>query len=165
MFLCWAFSDNTDEYDLDKEVVEDAKARKRRIQSELTRALAVLGVKHSTFYSMLNKGKHSDAKKMLKKHLSERSDYLMELEGNPNAEINEEFNIHLEQADMTTIHEAYQFLVKKYIDGNENSTNEMFLDMEELKAKHLERQKAKKEKEEKAKNELKLNEKSGRRSR
>ena len=40
---------------------------------------------------------------------------------------------------MTTIHEAYQFLIKKYVDGHEDATKDMFLDMEELKAKHAEK--------------------------
>jgi hypothetical protein len=128
------------ELDLDADVKEDAKSRKRRLNSELTRALAVLGVKHSTFYSMLNAGKQSQVKTMLKDALQERFDALVE---NPDLE-KEDFNIHLEITDMTTIHESYQYLVKKYVDGNEDATSEAFMDMEELKKRH-EENKAKRE--------------------
>lgn len=145
-------------------MTEDAKARKRRIQSELARALAVLGIKHSTFYSMLNKGRHQDVKVMLKKCLKERSEALLE-EFEEEALKQPEFNIHLEYADMTTIHEAYQFLVKKYIDGNEDVTAEMFIDMEEIKAKHEEKMAKKKAKEKEEKELAKAatrNDKAGR---
>ena len=98
------------ELNLDADVKEDAKSRKRRLNSELTSALAVLGVKHSTFYSMLNAGKQSQVKTMLKDALKVRSDALVE---NPDLE-KEDFNIHLEITDMTTIHESYQYLVKNW---------------------------------------------------
>ena len=71
------------ELNLDADIKEDAKSRKRRLNSELTRALAVLGVKHSTFYSMLNAGKQSEVKIMLKDASQERFDALVE---NPDLE-------------------------------------------------------------------------------
>ena len=55
--MAWAFSDGQKGFELE-ECSEDARARKRRLQGELSSALAVLGVKHSTFHSMLQKGKH-----------------------------------------------------------------------------------------------------------
>ena len=79
VFLSWAFSDKADDYNLDENIHEDAKSRKRRIQTELSRALAVLGVKHSTFYSMLSSGRHSQVKEMLKVALQERSDNVINL--------------------------------------------------------------------------------------
>ena len=57
--MTWAFSEKAFEYNLDEDIKEDAKSRKRRIQTELSRALAVLGVKNSTFISMLNSGKYT----------------------------------------------------------------------------------------------------------
>ena len=135
-FLCWSISDGKNQFEIDENIKEDAKARKKRIQAELARALAVLGIKHSTFYSMLGQGKHGQVKEMLKKHLQERSDDLLE---GTEQEITEEFNIHLELADRTTIHEAYQFLIKKYIDGKEDIQQEMFVDIEKLKAKRKEK--------------------------
>ena len=48
---------------------EDAMGKKRRLQNELTHALGVLGVKHSTFHSMLKRGEHPQVRKMLKTHL------------------------------------------------------------------------------------------------
>ena len=60
-YLCWNFAiDNGEEPEFDESVKEDARSKKRRIQSELTKALACLGVKHSTFHSMLASGKKSD---------------------------------------------------------------------------------------------------------
>ena len=108
--MSWAFSDKADDYNLDENIHEDAKTRKRRIQTELSRALAVLGVKHSTFYSMLSAGRHSQVKEMLKVALQERSDNVINFDIEKHEE---EFNIHLEIADLTTIHEAYQYLVRK----------------------------------------------------
>ena len=54
VFLSFAFSDKKDEeIDLNtKEVLLDAKDQKRQKQFELARALAVLGVKPSTFHSL-----------------------------------------------------------------------------------------------------------------
>ena len=104
-------------YDQNFTLIEDAKARKRRLNSELARALAVLGIKHSTFYSMLNANKHKEVKKMLKECLQERFDALVE--NGPDME-KEDFDINLEISDMTTIHESYQYLIKKYVDGHED---------------------------------------------
>lgn len=89
---------------------------------------------------MLNAGKQTQVKTMLKDALQERFDALVE---NPDLE-KEDFNIHLEITDMTTIHESYQYLVKKYVDGNEDANSEAFMDMEELKRRH-EENKAKRE--------------------
>ena len=48
---------------------EAALTKKRRHQQELTHALGVLGVKHSTFHSMLKRNEHPQVRKMLKAHL------------------------------------------------------------------------------------------------
>ena len=74
---------------------------------------------------------HSEVKEMLKEALQERSDNVLHFDIHK-----EEFNIHLEIADLTTIHEAYQYLVKKYVDGNEDSTPEVFVNIDEIKKRH-----------------------------
>lgn len=146
--------DKEQDFDLNSKPSEDAMARKRRLQAELGKALAVLGVKHSTFQSNLNKGKHSQVRQMLKEACRERCDRLMqeqqkqrerEWEGIDDDDADEEenekeqFNIHLEQADMKTIHEAYHFLVNKYVDGEEDLASGMFLSIDELRKKHQKR--------------------------
>ena len=78
---------------------------------------------------------------MLKDSLKKRSDILLALEHKNSDDedqplMPESFDIHLEYADMTTIHEAYHFLMKKYVDGNEDMSSNNFLDMEALKARH-----------------------------
>ena len=138
--MCWAYTDGADQLDVNNDnVKEDAKTRKRRIQAELSQALAVLGIKNSTFYSMLNQNQHAEVRKMLKIHLQERCDYLIEKYENelldkdvPKDDI---FDIDLEIADMTTVHEAYQFLIKKYIDGKESVQSDVFVDIQKLKEK------------------------------
>jgi hypothetical protein len=70
--LAWRYDEDDGESNMgldDGAPTEDAMGKKRRLQNELTHALGVLGVKHSTFHSMLNRGEHSQVRKMLKTHL------------------------------------------------------------------------------------------------
>ena len=64
-------------------------------------------------------------------------------------EMEAEFNINFEVADLSTIHEAYQFLFKKYVCDAEKVKNENFLTPEEIMKNHEKRQKKKKAKESK----------------
>ena len=75
------------------------------------------------------------------RHLMERTKDANERDA---AEMEQEFNINYEFADLSTIHEAYQFLIKKYVEDVDQLKNENFLDMEELKKKHQKRKKSKK---------------------
>ena len=59
-FLCWNFALELEEEEFDESVKEDARTKKRRIQTDLSKALACLGVKHSTFHSMLAAGKKKE---------------------------------------------------------------------------------------------------------
>ena len=72
---------------------------------------------------------------MLKEKLQERFDALVE--NGPDME-KEEFDINLEISDMTTIHESYQYLIKKYVDGNEDYEPADFLNLDDLKKRHEE---------------------------
>ena len=70
--LAWRYDEDDGESNMglnDGAPVEDAMGKKRRLQNELTHALGVLGVKHSTFHSMLKRGEHPQVRKMLKEHL------------------------------------------------------------------------------------------------
>ena len=67
-------------------------------------------------------------------------------------EMDAEFNINFEVADLATIHESYQFLYKKYVAEGDKVVNENFITAEELKKKHEKRKKKQKEKREKEKN-------------
>ena len=79
-------------------------------------------------------------KELLERSLKARTKDLNE---RTTEEMAEDFNIDLEIADLTTIHEAYQFLVKKYVENAEEYMNENFLTMEEIKANHEKRKKKK----------------------
>ena len=73
-------------------------------------------------------------KALLKKALVERTEDITEKEA-----AEEEFNIHLEVSDLTTTHEAYQFLLRRYVQEGHSSEMGTFLDMEKLKARHKRR--------------------------
>ena len=64
-FLCWNFALELEEEEFDESVKEDARAKKRRIQTELSKALACLGVKHSTFHSLLASGKKKEVRTLI----------------------------------------------------------------------------------------------------
>ena len=125
-------NDNVDLSNVRNAVTEDALAKKRRLQNELTHALGVLGVKHSTFHSMLKRGELAEVRQMLKVHLKERGDALTRRDKYGIID-DDEFNIYLEDADMTTIHESYQFLIVKYLDKGEDMMAGHFLDSSKLK--------------------------------
>ena len=124
--------------DLSSAVSEDALAKKRRLQNELSHALGVLGVKHSTFHSMLKKGQQTEVRVMLKKHLKERCDAITRKEKYGIID-DDEFNIYLEDADMTTIHESYQFLIIKYVDKGEDVLAGNFIDPGKLSRRNSRR--------------------------
>lgn len=124
--------------DLSSAVSEDALAKKRRLQNELSHALGVLGVKHSTFHSMLKRGEQIEVRKMLKKHLKERCDAITRKEKYGIID-DDEFNIYLEDADMTTIHESYQFLIIKYVDKGEDVLAGNFIDASKLSRRNSRR--------------------------
>ena len=70
-FLAWAFSDQKP--DGEEEILEDAKTRKRRLNVELAKALAVLNIKPSTFHSFHYGGKKDKVKKLLEQALIART--------------------------------------------------------------------------------------------
>ena len=65
-YLMWAFSDQK-EGEKEEGELEDAQTRKRRLNFELAKALAVLGVKPSTFHSLHYGGKKKKVKALLEK--------------------------------------------------------------------------------------------------
>ena len=70
-FLAWAFCDQKP--DGEEEFLEDAKTRKRRLNVELAKALAVLNIKPSTFHSFHYGGKKEKVKKLLEQALVART--------------------------------------------------------------------------------------------
>ena len=140
-YLSWAFSSKQEE---EKEATEDAKTRKKRLNLELARALAVLGVKASTFHSLHYGGKKKKVKQLLEKHLIDRT---KESNEKTAEEMESEFNINFEATDLATIHEAYQFLVKKYVEDADKFKNENFLTPEELREMHEKKKKKRKNRE------------------
>ena len=87
--------------------------QKKQVQFQLYQALSVLGIKVSTFHSNLANGHKEEARLMLEKALLERTANCKKRENVRNTK----FNPDLQKADLSTIHEAYQFLLKKYVDG------------------------------------------------
>ena len=63
-----------------------------------------------------------------------------------------EFNINFEVADLSTIHEAYQFLFKKYVAEIDTLKNENFLTAEEIKKNHEKRKKKREKRKKEGKN-------------
>ena len=61
--------DNNQKIDITNAGSDDAMNRRRKQASDLTHALGVLGVKASTFHSMLKRGEQAQVRKMLKAHL------------------------------------------------------------------------------------------------
>ena len=61
--------DNNQKIDITNAGSDDAMNRRRKQASDLTHALGVLGVKASTFHSMLKRGEQAGVRKMLKVHL------------------------------------------------------------------------------------------------
>ena len=89
------------------------------MQFQLYQALSVLGIKVSTFHSHLANGRKEDSRLMLEKALLERTSHCKQKpeKSLKNGENGRKFNPDLQEADMSTIHEAYQFLLKKYVDN------------------------------------------------
>jgi len=81
---------------------------------------------------MLKRGEHVAVKIMLKEHLKDRGDAITRRDKYGIVDDDEEFNIFLEDADMTTVHESYQYLIKKYVENGEEVTNGMFIDPSKL---------------------------------
>ena len=71
---------------------------------------------------------------MLKKALTDRTEDLT-----AKMEFEEEFNIHLELHDLTTTHEAYQFLLRRYVEEGHSTEAGTFVDMAKLKERHKRR--------------------------
>ena len=108
---------------------------------ELAKALAVLNIKPSTFHSLHYGGKKKKVKELLEKALISRTKDNAE---RTVEEMEAEFNINFEVADLSTIHEAYQFLFKKYVEDVDNLVNENFLTKEEIRKNHEKKKKKKK---------------------
>ena len=93
---------------------------------ERARALAVLGIKPSTFHSLHYGGKTKKLQKLLEKALIERTE---DFHQRTEEEMKAEFNINFTVADLSTIHEAFQFLMKKYVEEEAPDIN--FLTLED----------------------------------
>ena len=87
--------------------------QKKQVQLQLYQALSVLGIKVSTFHSNCTKGKKDEARKLLEEALLDRT-----MEAKKQVKSGPKFNPNLQVADLPTIHEAYQFLMRRYVDGN-----------------------------------------------
>ena len=119
-YLTWTYQENEDS-DLDNGP-ESARHRKRRLQGELARALAVLGIKPSTFHSLVNRKQISELKQLLDLAIKDRTEDYVQRKHTTKAVVktgNKEFNLDLEVTDMSTVHEAFQFLVRKFVETNE----------------------------------------------
>ena len=102
---------------------------KRKIHMELSKALAVMGIKPNTFHSVVST--KNQLKKLLEKSLLERTKALNTKSFD---ELKAERNPYLQVADLSTIHEAYQFLMMKYVDNDEASN--LFLTTDQLCSKY-----------------------------
>ena len=128
-YLAWAYTDEKPKED------EDIKTHIRRENLELANALAVLGISPSTFHALESKGKMSQIQKLLETALMAKS-------VEKNEKIYDEMKTNLngsEDTNLSTVHEAFQFIYKKYVE--DSSTNVNFLTMDDIRRKHEERKK------------------------
>ena len=102
---------------------------------ELANALAVLGISPSTFHDLESKGKKSQIQKLLETALMAKSE---EKNGKIYANIKENLN-RSGDTNLSTVHEAFQFIYKKYVE--DSFTNANFLTMDDIRRKHEERKK------------------------
>ena len=94
----------------------------------MANALAVLGISPSTFHALQSKGKMSEIQKLLETALMAKS-----------VEKNEADLNGSEDTNLSTVHEAFQFIYKKYVE--DSSTNANFLTMDDIRRKNEERKK------------------------
>ena len=100
----------------------------------MANALAVLGISPSTFHALQSKGKMSQIQKILETALMakvEKNDQIYDVM-KPKLNGSEDTNL-------STVHEAFQFIYKKYVE--DSSTNANFLTMDDIRRKHEERKK------------------------
>ena len=128
-YLAYAYKEEKPKED------EDIKKHIRRENLELSNALAVLGIRPSTFNSLLVSEKKGEARKLLETALLERSEEKNE------EELKSDIATDFEKTEVSKIHEAYQFVYKKYLE--EDFQKEKFLSIEEIKRKNEERKKRK----------------------
>ena len=94
----------------------------------------VLGISPSTFHALQSKGKMSQIQKILETALMakvEKNDQIYDVM-KPNLNGSEDTNL-------STVHEAFQFIYKKYVE--DSSTNANFLTMDDIRRKNEERKK------------------------
>ena len=129
-YLAWAYTDEKPKED------EDIKTHIRRENLELANALAVLGISPSTFHALQSKGKMSQIQKLLETALMAKS---VEKNGKIYADMKEDLNRSEDTNLSTVVHEAFQFIYKKYVE--DSSTNANFLTMDDIRRKNEERKK------------------------
>ena len=98
-----------------QENFQDAKTRKRKLQFELSRALAALGIKPATFHSLVIRNQIEELKILLDSSMKQRTENFVKSK----KKIKEKFNVDLEVVDLPTVHEAFQFLVQKFVETNQ----------------------------------------------
>ena len=129
-YLAWAYTDEKPKED------EDIKTHICRENLELANALAVLGISPSTFHALESKGKMIQIQKLLETALMAKS---VEKNGKICADMKENLNRSEDTNLSTVVHEAFQFIYKKYVE--DSSTNVNFLTMDDIRRKHEERKK------------------------
>ena len=110
----------------------------RRVQKKLNHALKILGVKISTFNALYTKGKAVALRELLDTHLSKLLNPDPPIVIHPpkylvKAKNAVEYNPNFKPADLPTIHEAYQFLLKNYVESCKNESQTQFLTLAQIK--------------------------------
>ena len=82
----------------------------------LARALAVLQIDAPTFHALHNQGNHEEVKFLFDKALKRRM-----------RQFTNKKNTDLDETDVKIIHEAYQFLIKKFFTDSKNRYRNMCL--------------------------------------
>ena len=123
----------------DFEILDESEIEKlRRVQKKLNHALKILGVKISTFNALYTKGKAVALRELLDTHLSKLLNPDPPIVIHPpkylvKAKNAVEYNPNFKPADLPTIHEAYQFLLKNYVESCKNESQTQFLTLAQIK--------------------------------
>ena len=114
-----------DDEEFGSDVPEYVKQRKS--QKKLNHTLKILGIKVSTFNSLYSKSKAIALRTLLDQHLRKLVNPPTPKKDKP------EFNPDLIETDLNTIHEAYQYLLKNYVDKCVDESETQFLSLAQIK--------------------------------
>lgn len=114
----------------------DTTTKRRKVQTEINHCLQIFGIRSALINKKAQEGQFEEVKEMLSSKLM---DLISKKEELGLEAFLETFDPELEVTDMTTIHEAYQFLVNEYVENGGQSIASCFLTIEQIRANNKRR--------------------------